>query len=88
MSIPYRFIDFAPHVKEKALTYRTMETAQKTVIRANEWIVRSGVRVINIETLMLPVDHARDESSSTGRNDFAGEGPLMQVIRVWYTESQ
>ncbi|MDB5309839.1 MAG: hypothetical protein JWO38_4041 [Gemmataceae bacterium] len=86
MPIPYRFLDFAPRVKEQALSYRLVETVQETVLRANEWIVQSGVRVINLETLMLPIGRGEDEGTSTGRNDFSGEGPLVQVIRVWYVE--
>lgn len=96
MSIHYRFLDFAPETKDSGpLGYRVLETVQETVIRANEWIARSGVRLVNIETIVLPMIDRDAERFETGRNDFRySEGwvlpkrDLMQVIRVWYTEPQ
>jgi hypothetical protein len=69
-------------VKSEGLLSRTLETVHDTVIRMNDWITTHGVRVYNIETVVLPVPC--DDEYDSGTNDFGLDGRNMQVIRLWY----
>lgn len=90
MPIPYRYVDFTPVIAQEKLIGITtdvrIESLQDTVVRANDWIVRNGVEVVNIETLLLPAPLDQPEYS-TGANGFAirDGARLVQVVRVWYT---
>lgn len=90
MAIPYRYIDFPPVITQDVLAGITVdvqyEALQDTVVRANDWIVRHGVQVVNIETVLLPAPLRRDDYA-TGENGFrCGDLRLVQVVRVWYTK--
>jgi hypothetical protein len=89
MAIPYRYVDFAPSVAQGKFVGITVdvqfESLPDTVVRANEWITRTGVRVVNIETVILPVPRSQPDYP-TGENGFRYDQLLVQVVRVWYTK--
>ncbi len=92
MGIPFRYIDFAPVLaQEKVLGITTdwaVESLQDTVVRANEGIVKTGVRVVNLETIILPAP-LRQPDYATGANGFLyDEHRLVQVVRIWYTQQE
>lgn len=92
MPIPYRFIDFPPEMAQERLLGLTTSWAfaslQETVLRANEWIVKSGVTVVNIETVLLPAPFGKDDYN-TGANGFnPSDQLLVQVVRVWYHQPE
>jgi hypothetical protein len=92
MMIPYRYIDFAPIIAQEKLIGLTVdvqfESLQDTVVRANDWIVRHGVKVVNIETVILPAP-LREDEYSTGDNGFRYiEQRLVQIVRVWYSKDE
>ena len=92
MTIPYRYVDFAPSFTQKQLIGFTVdlefESLQDTVVRANEWITRNGVRVVNIETVILPAPLNQPEYT-TGANGFRVlEARVVQVVRVWYAKDE
>ena len=84
MTIAYK--DFQPAAVEttffKGTTYEPMDAA---LARANQWMNAEGVRVINIETVVLPNLGANVQSSTSGIRT-RGEVAVQwhQVIRVWY----
>ena len=90
MSIPYRYIDFPPIIMQEKLVGVTLdvqyELLQDTVVRANEWIVRAGVRVLNIETIVLPAPLNQPDYNTAANGFRCGESRLVQVVRVWYTK--
>ena len=90
MAIPYRYIDFPPVITRDVLAGITVdvqfESLQDTVVRANDGILRHGVRVVNIETVLWPAP-LRWDDDATGENGFrCGDLWLVQVVRVWYTK--
>jgi hypothetical protein len=92
MPIPYRFIDFPPEMAQERVLGVTTSWAfaslQETVLRANEWIVTSGVNVVNIETVLLPAPFQKPEYN-TGANGFhVADQMLVQVVRVWYHQPE
>jgi hypothetical protein len=59
---------------------------KEAVARANRWIARTGVRILNVETVLLPNVKETDESAVvTNRGDVMDS--WRQFIRVWYVES-
>ena len=92
MTIPYRYIDFAPVFAQRQLIGITVdveyESLQDTVIRANDWITRAGVQVMNIETVLLPAP-LNQPDYQTGANGFRGDVVRwVQIVRVWYTKEE
>jgi hypothetical protein len=59
---------------------------EEALSRANRWIARSGVRVLNVETVFLPnVQETQQSAMITNRGDMMDS--WRQFIRVWYLES-
>jgi hypothetical protein len=84
-----QFRDFAPQMLTPPgfLKMATHETLQAAVDKANAWIKDDGVRVVNIETVLLPNIWSRyEEGSSDPALGTSGESPSQwhQVVRVWY----
>lgn len=58
---------------------------EDALVRANQWIAQAGVRVLNVETVVLPNLTETDQSATTtNRHDFMDQ--WRQFIRVWYRE--
>lgn len=83
MPIGYR--DFFPEILKRGLFSTVQETVPATVDRANAWIAESGVRVINVETVVLPNVQNAEEASEVGiRTSGEVSSYWYQVVRVWY----
>jgi hypothetical protein len=81
----FTFRDFHPETVSNSLLSRKYEPLGETARRANEWAARAGVRVINVETVVLPGVESPEQSAS---NCFRTSGDMSsfwyQFIRVWY----
>ena len=95
MSAVIAFHDFTPKDSTRMLALtRTVESVGAVMTRVNAWIDSNRVDVINVETLLLPVDAAanRDGDSAGEFTDNMGVSVGMfdigttrlQVVRVWY----
>lgn len=79
------FKDFFPTVLRSGVLSSDYEPFPSVVRRANEWMARSGVQVLNVETLVLP--NVSDEAGAQQTNiRTSGEvsSYWRQVLRVWY----
>jgi hypothetical protein len=83
------FIDFAPRLVRPGALFRLAEyeALQQAVAAANGWVRQYGVRVLNVETVVLPNIYRRGEEGSTDPH-LVTSGEMMsewfQVVRVWY----
>lgn len=83
------FHDFVPEMLTPPgfLKVATHEPLQAALDRANAWVQDNHVRVINIETVVLPNIWSRyEEGASDPALGTSGESPSQwhQVIRIWY----
>jgi hypothetical protein len=71
------FKDFLPVWSEASQEYESLESVLE---RVNLYVHDNGLRVINIETVVLP------NIDETGRAayDTAGSDEWCQVIRLWF----
>ncbi|EEF58608.1 hypothetical protein [Pedosphaera parvula] len=67
MGIGYQ--DFFPEVVNSGFFTKEFEELTATVTLANQWISSSGVRVINVETIVLPNTQ---------------NVKWYQVVRIWH----
>ena len=83
MALGYK--DFFPEVLKAGIFMTEHELLPATVGRAGQWIVESGVQVINVETVVLPNIGKVDETS-TVRLHSSGDTATYwyQVVRVWH----
>jgi hypothetical protein len=87
MSINYK--DFFPTVVSSGFFSTEHEALSATVARVNEWAARASVRVINVETVVLPNVENAEEASKVGiRTSGKMSSYWYQVVRVWYEEQQ
>ena len=83
------FRDFVPKmlVPPKLFKAGDYEKLHETLALANEWIDEQGIRVLSIETVVLPNIWSRFEDGTTDvALGTSGEMPSHwhQFIRVWY----
>ena len=82
MPIGYR--DFFPTVLKSGFFSKEHELLRDTVARANEWVDEHNVKVINIETVVLPnIDNVSDASQVGIRTSGEMSSRWYQVVRVW-----
>jgi hypothetical protein len=84
-----RYHDFVPQLTKPAafLSPAEYESFDKALVAANLWIKENDLKVVHVETVVLPniwsrfEDGSRDASLGT-----SGESPSHwhQFIRVWY----
>lgn len=90
MTIKLQFRDFIPADRTAMLALsRTYETLPELIGRANQWIAEGDIRVLNVETLLLPSLKSSDGTTSTSVEVSVGAMALtqwFQVLRVWYSE--
>ena len=84
-----QFEDFVPRKTAEAafLKEAEFESFDEAVVAANRWIYENGIKVINIETVVLPNIWARWEEGSTDTSlGTSGDSPSRwhQFVRVWY----
>ena len=83
------FQDFAPEVLDTGGLFRqpTLEQLSAALAEANHWIASNDIKVVNIETVVLPNIHSPGEQGSTDVHlHTSGEmgSSWHQLIRVWY----
>jgi hypothetical protein len=77
----------APHLGLSADAVQgEYEPLQNALDRANQWIAESGVRVLNVETVLLPnlwsaYEHGSQDPVFGGPS---GAPLWYQIIRVWH----
>lgn len=83
MFIGYK--DFFPKILKSGFFSKEHETLSATVARANRWIAESGVRVLNVETVVLPNIAGEEDASQVGiRTSGELSSHWYQIVRVWY----
>ena len=85
------FQDFIPQQLQPpgfltAAKYEPLESAVKT---ANQWIHQYGVKVLNVETVVLPnMNNPGEEGTGDAQVRVSGDmaSYWYQFVRVWYTQ--
>jgi hypothetical protein len=79
------FKDFMPTTQRTHMVLTNYEHMYDVLTRANEWIARHHISVLNVETLLLPILPPDTDDITAARiaPDLPG-GPTYQAIRVWY----
>lgn len=85
------FKDFTPPELSPASFFSRAVYAnfQKAVDDANAWLAEENVRLVNIETVVLPnIDRPQEEGSTDSHLRTSGEisSYWRQVVRVWYED--
>lgn len=89
--MPLKCKDFVPE-KSKGSLFKTgkIQSFQETLATANEWIAQNkNIRVLNVETIVLPNIHESDEEGSQDTELWTGgesSSHWYQLLRVWYSE--
>lgn len=79
------FKDFFPQVTRSGFLSSEYESFNVVVARANDWMASSGVRVINLETIVLPNVNTAEEALQTNiRTSGEMSSYWRQFLRVWY----
>ena len=83
------FRDFVPQmlVEPGVFSQGEYESFHAAVIAANEWIAQDKIRVINVETVVLPNIWSRWEEGSHDTSLGIGSGAPSrwhQFVRVWF----
>ncbi len=86
-----KFRDFVPNMLTEPGLFREgdYESLDEAVTAANEWAAQTGVKLINIETVVLPNIWSRHEEGSGDVSlGTSGDSPARwhQFIRCWYKE--
>jgi len=83
--MPIGYKDFLPAVIKSGFFSVERETLTAAVARANEWVSASNVRVLNVETVVLPNVKDIQNASEVGiRTSGEMNSFWFQVVRVWY----
>ena len=81
------FCDFTPTLvtEGSARSQPQLESVTSAVDAANQWIASTGVTVLNVETLILPLA-SRQLTTDNGRISEFSDGLFnrFQAVRVWY----
>ena len=81
--------DFLPQPdKPPALFSKQIyETLEDTVAAAGEWLKTSGVKLVQIETVIVPNLRKEDRSQAARFSvSYSIDSQWYQFIRVWYEE--
>jgi hypothetical protein len=87
-----QFRDFVPKMLDAPRLFKAgeYETLEEALVAANRWIKEDDVKVVNVETVVLPNIWSRfEEGTSDVALGTSGEMPSHwhQFIRVWYQSS-
>ncbi len=83
MSVAFK--DFAPAKLRSGVFRNEYEPLGSVVARANAWMQSAQVRVVNIETIVLPNLQADPDTLQSGIRTSGDVGSFwFQIIRVWY----
>ena len=83
MTLAYK--DFAPAVLDRSFLSTDYEPLSSIVDRANQWISEQNVKVMNVETVVLPNLDGQDSGSNGIRSSGEMSSFWFQVVRVWYS---
>jgi len=79
------FKDFFPQVTRSGFLSSEYESFDQVVARANQWMSGAGVRVLNVETVVLPNVGTELEALQTNiRTSGEMSSYWRQMVRVWY----
>jgi len=82
------FKDFFPQVTESGFRSTEYESFDEIVKRANEWVASSEVRVLNVETILLPsVDTGAEAVQTNIHTSGKVSSYWRQFLRLWYDAS-
>ena len=81
-----QFRDFVPQIVAKGGTFTspTLATMEGVVASANAFIRQSGIDVISVETLLLPLGESLDTTTGSVAEFNFGASKRFQAVRVWY----
>ena len=84
-----RFQDFLPRLLRPPgfLTSAEYDTFEQAVDAANQWVAHYGVKVLNMETVVLPnITNSGEQGSTDAHLRTYGETSSYwyQFVRVWY----
>jgi len=81
----FKYKDFFPEVLSSGFFSEEHESLTATVARANQWVEARKVRVLNVETVVLPNIESAEEAGEVGiRTSGEVSSHWYQVVRVWY----
>jgi len=80
------FRDFQPAVLKAPglLSAGAYENIADLVRTADQWLKDSGLRPLNVETLVLPSQSAGISGASMTRISHSFDVTWVQIVRVWY----
>ena len=82
-----RFVDFVPDIQVNVWQRIKKATdPHKLVQEANRWIKKAKVKVINVETLVVPNPNLENYQSLPATKTAHGTAIYIQIIRVWYDD--
>jgi hypothetical protein len=83
------FFDFPPQIIEPRglMSYERCESLRDVMVRVNQWVEQNRIKVLNVETLVLPSGVFQDpvvvaDATSIATPD--GYATWRQIVRVWY----
>ena len=84
-----RYHDFVPQQVTPAgfLTPAQYDSLHRALVEANQWIKENEIRVLNVDTVVLPNIWSRyEEGSRDPALGISGDSPSHwhQFVRVWY----
>ena len=81
-----RFQDFAPRQVARGGVFRSAEyeSFESAAAAAGEWLHQQQVRVINVETVVLPNIWREEGTEDVDLRVFDGHATWHQFVRVWY----
>ena len=83
MTIGYK--DFFPEIVKAGFFTNDHESMSTIVARANAWLETSNLKVITIETVVLPNINSETGASETSIRTSGEVGSFWhQLVRVWY----
>ena len=86
------FKDFVPRMRDAGGFFKQAEydSFDEAAAAAGSWALNQGVRVINMETVVLPNIWRTHEEGSTDSSLLTGGGMAStwhQFVRCWYEEA-
>lgn len=83
--------DFVPE-KSKGSLFKSgkIQSFEEVLEAANEWISNNpGLKILNVETVLLPNIHEKDEEGSQDTELWTGRetsSHWYQLLRIWYQQ--
>jgi len=82
------FRDFSPRSSpsKRGPGGMTWEPMPAVLARVDQWLAESGVQLVNIETLLVPVVHGNPTDSFSGAlaERWDEDHAFAQIVRVWH----